>query len=143
MDDVSNVCESDSASSSSATSTTDNLFEELMDTVYTLTSDIQNEFEKLIDQHGNNDLDDLRPNVTRALELLNEMCTNQKDNHQMVKKLKYKASLLEHNNAINCIGYENLIAYMEKEWKKKLDEQLQENEKLTSALSSQKKIKYT
>ncbi len=143
MDRSSNVCESDSVSSSSAASSTDIFFDELMHTVHTLTSDIENDFEKLIDQHGRNGLHAVRSKVISALELLLETCNNQKDNRQVVKELHYKVRLLESEKAVNCIGYENLLAEMEKDYKKKLEEQLkfkahllQENEKLSSALSS-------
>lgn len=143
MDGLSNVCESDSVSSSSAASLTDIYFDELMDTVHTLTSDIENDFEKLINQHGRNGLHDVRSKVISALELLLATCNNQKDNRQTVKELHYKVRLLESEKAVNCVGYENLLAEMEKDYKKKLEEQLkfqarliQENEKLSSALSS-------
>ena len=118
-----------------------------LEDVYDLASEIGSEFDRIINQCGNDAVAKLMPKVIRTLEHLEVLTLHKDDADNELDKLKMRIHQLEHEKtekAENQIKYELEVEQVEESWRKEnvelgeLIEKLKaENMKLSTSLVNQ------
>ena len=118
-----------------------------LEDVYDLASEIGSEFDRIINQCGNDAVAKLMPKVIRTLEHLEVLTLHKDDADNELDKLKMRIHQLEHEKtekAENQMKYELEVEQVEESWRKenvKLGELIEklkaENMKLSTSLVNQ------